>query len=117
MADEEAPLNNKQAAPAKASSAWRLAVVVAVVLGLVAGYVAGDAYMNKTKPLELLSDFHPAPASGSEVISFVEGPEENSFGFGAGSEGYSFGDRAEEASFGFGAGSGGYSFGDRADEK
>ena len=114
MADEEAPLNNTKqaAAPAKASSTWRLAVVVAVVLGLVAGYVAGDAYMNQTKPLELRS--YPA---GSEVISFVEGPEENSFGFGAGSEGYSFGDRAEEASFGFGAGSEGYSFGDRADEK
>ena len=73
MADEEAQLLNKQAAaPAKASSSWRLAVVVALVLGLVAGYVAGAAGVNKTNPIELRSGGHPAHGSGSgeEVMYF-----------------------------------------------
>ena len=82
MADEEAQLLNKQAAaPAKASSSWRL-VVVALVLGLVAGYVAGAAGVNKTNPIELRSGGHPAHGSGSgeEVISFArvtEDPDED----------------------------------------
>ena len=78
MADEEAQLLNKQAAaPAKASSSWRL-VVVALVLGLVAGYVAGAAGVNKTNPIELRSGGHPAHGSGGEEgISFVE---DTSFG-------------------------------------
>ena len=78
MADEEAPLIKQAAAPAKLSSAWRLAVVVAAVLGLVAGYVVRGAVMNETTPLELRSGGHPAHGSGGEeVISFVE---DTSFG-------------------------------------
>ena len=73
MADEEAPLIKQAAAPAKASSSWRL-VVVALVLGLVAGYVVRGAVMNETTPLELRSGGHPAPGSGSgsgeEVMYF-----------------------------------------------
>ncbi|CAH0363753.1 unnamed protein product, partial [Pelagomonas calceolata] len=60
--------------PAKSSSAWRLAVVVAAVLGLVAGYVVRGAVMNETTPLELRSGGHPASGSGSgsgeEVMYF-----------------------------------------------
>ena len=65
MADEEAQLLNKQAAaPAKASSSWRLAVFVAVVLGLVSGYVAGDAaVVNGKNPLEF------APVLGGAVAT------------------------------------------------
>ena len=99
MADEEAQLLNKQAAaPAKASSSWRL-VVVALVLGLVAGYVAGAAGVNKTNPIELRSGGHPAHGSGSgsgeEVMYF--------FASGAGRE-YSAPAEDTEDCFGCGPG-------------
>ncbi len=98
MADEEAPLIKQAAAPAKASSSWRLAVVVvAVVLGLVAGYVVRGAVMNETTPLELRSGGHPAHGSGSgeEVMYF--------FASGAGRE-YSAPEEDTEDCFGCGPG-------------
>ena len=96
MADEEAPLIKQAAAPAKASSSWRL-VVVALVLGLVAGYVAGAAGVNKTNPIELRSGGHPAHGSGSgeEVMYF--------FASGAGRE-YSAAPEDTEDCFGCGPG-------------
>ena len=71
MADEEAQLLNKQAAaPAKASSSWRLAVFVAVVLGLVSGYVAGDAaVVNGKNPLEFVPIAGAVVGSSSSAIA------------------------------------------------
>ena len=96
MADEEAQLLNKQAAaPAKASSSWRL-VVVALVLGLVAGYVAGAAGVNKTNPIELRSGGHPAHGSGDgEEVMYFFAPEVHSFGHGS-NDGSQYGDRKGE---------------------
>ena len=97
MADEEAPLIKQATAPA-ASSAWRLAVVVALVLGLVAGYVAGAAGVNKTNPIELRSGGHPAHGSGSgdgEEVMYFFAPEVHSFGHGS-NDGSQYGDRKGE---------------------
>ena len=75
MADEEAQLLNKQAAaPAKASSSWRL-VVVALVLGLVAGYVAGAAGVNKTNPLELVKPVKTEPDYTRTDFGYTFDPE------------------------------------------
>ena len=80
MADEEAPILNKAAAPAKTSSSSRFAVVVALVLGLVAGYVAGAAGKNQTTPLDLAGRVKETDSDGSygpEMYSF--GHEDHSF--------------------------------------
>ena len=80
MADEEAPILPKAAAPAKSSSSWRLAVVVALVLGLVAGYAAGAAGKNQTTPLDLAGRVKETGSDGSygpEMYSF--GHEDHSF--------------------------------------